>query len=100
MSVPKITGVAPVGSQVLVEILNKDEVLGTKLHLVDNQDVMDTPQAYILAMGPRVKPEEWGFDVGNRIMLSGGFVEAPKFNDSERQIGTIEPNSVKAVLEE
>jgi len=100
MSVPNITGVVPVGSQVLVEILNKDEVLGTKLHLVDNQAVMDTPQAYILAVGPRIKSEEWGFDVGDRIMLSGGFVASPKFNDSKRQIGTIEPSSVKAVLKE
>lgn len=100
MDVPKVSGVTPVGSQVFIEILNKDEVLGTKLTLPNNQEVTDTPQAYILALGPGITPEDWGFNVGDRVMFSGGFVASPAFDDSRRVKGTIEPHSIKAVLKE
>jgi hypothetical protein len=101
--VPKISGVKACGTQILVELLTDEEVLGTNIKMVkivnsNLKGASDTPQAYILDVGPRAS--DYGFKVGDRIMFSGGFVPAPKFDDSERQRGTIDPNCIKAILVE
>lgn len=58
------------------------------------------PQAYILALGPKVDSGDWGFKVGDRVMFSGQFVPAPDFDKHFRVRGTIDPFSVKAVLDQ
>ena len=105
MSVSKIKGLVPCGTGVLCELLNEEEILGTTLQLVSQGKVASprldgAPQAYILALGPKVNPEEWGFKVGDRVMFSGQFVPAPDFDKHKRARGTIEPFAVKAVLVE
>ena len=104
MSVPKIKGLQPCGMSVLVELLNEEEILGTTLHLVGQKvsggKIDGAPQAYVLAMGPKVNTEEWGFGVGDRVMFSGSFVPAPDYDKHPRARGTIDPFAVKAVLKE
>ena len=103
--VSKICGLQPCGSNVLIEILNVDEMLGTKLTLISAKSTPDgkgmdgAPQAIIVALGPKVNVDDWGFDVGDRVMFSTAqFVPAPDYDKYPRARGTIEPHSVKAVL--
>ncbi len=102
--ISKIAGLKPTGSQVLVELLNEDEMLGTTLHLpkggltASSGRGMEAPQAIVLAVGPKYNKQDYGFEVGDRIMFSGQFVPAPNYDDYYRSRGTIEPHSVKAIL--
>jgi co-chaperonin GroES (HSP10) len=97
--VPKLKNVKPFGSTILVEMLNGDEVLSTKLYV--NKDVsVGAPQAYVLALGPKLNADEVGIKVGDRVMLQGSYVPVPKFDDSSRQRGIVELHGVKAILEE
>ncbi len=99
-SVPKVAGVTPTGSQVLVEILHPQELMGTTLHVDAKTDVKVTLQGYVLAVGPAVKVEEWGFKIGNRVLVSGGGVMAPNHDGSHRDRFLMEPQSIKGVLTE
>jgi co-chaperonin GroES (HSP10) len=102
--VPKIKSIRPCGQSVLVELLNVDEMLGTTLVVPESAQkgkLMEAPQAYVIALGPSFKPEEWGFNIGDRVMLTGSLTPAPRYDtDNPRAIGTVEPHFVKAVLEE
>lgn len=101
--VPKIGGLKACGSQILVELLNEEEVLGTSLQIVGSggmrKEAIDgAPQAYVLDLGPMVN-ESWGVKVGDRIMFStSAFVPAPNYDKHVRARGTIDPSAVKAVL--
>lgn len=99
IAAPKVKGATPVGSQVLVEILSSKEILGTDLHIGDVK--IGAPQAYILAFGPKTNTEDWGFEVGNRVVLSGNFTPLPEIkNASKRITAVVEPHTIKAVLVE
>jgi co-chaperonin GroES (HSP10) len=104
MSLPKITGLKACGSQILVELLNEDEMLNTSLIIPKAKQAdgkMDTPQAYIIAMGPKVIESDWGFKVGDRVMFSTTqFVAAPNYNKHSRDRGCLEPMAIRAVLVE
>jgi len=97
----KVIGCRPVGSQVLVEHLTDNEMLGTTLHLPDgtNQSA-EVQQSYVLAVGPGFEKGNWGFGVGDRVMVVGSYNPVPKFDESTREKGIIEPHNVRAVLEE
>jgi hypothetical protein len=102
--VPKVVGLRPCGTQVLVELLNTEEILGTTLEIVGGGDTGadsfdGAPQALILDIGPKVT-DEWGFSVGDRVMFSGQLTPAPNYDKSKRARGTIEPFTIKAVLKE
>jgi hypothetical protein len=102
--VPKIKGLKPCGTQILVELLNEDEILGTTLELPSSAapssgSLLDAPQAYILSIGPRVD-DQWGYEEGDRVIFSGQFTPAPDYDKHPRARGTIDPHSIKAVLEE
>lgn len=99
VSVPKLKGISPAGSTILIEMLNADEALGTRLYVKDNTDV-GAPQAYILAFGPNVKQDEVHLKVGDRVLLQGTFVPAPNYNNNKRQSGLVEIHNIKAVLHE
>lgn len=94
-----VCGARACGSCVLVELLTAQETLGTQLTLQSDSKV-EAPQAYILDIGPGIDREKWGFAVGDRVIFSGGFVPAPKFDNCERHRGTIDPHSIKCVLTE
>lgn len=95
----KIVGAKATGQNLLVELLTTNEVMQTTLTLGEKTKV-DVPQAYIIDIGPSVDKEKVGVNVGDRIILSGGFVPLPKALDSDRQKGIIDCWSVKAVLKE
>jgi hypothetical protein len=95
---PKIVGVRPTGSQILVELLTAQEALGTSM-IVGDQSEVGSPQAYILSFGPGLK-EDVGLKVGDRVLLQGSYVPVPKFDESPRRRGLLEVHNVKAVLEE
>jgi hypothetical protein len=98
MSVPKISGVKPTGSQVLIEILTPNELMGTKLAITDKVDLKVPLQGYIKSVGPSFNPETWGFNVGDRVLISGSGVIAPNYDDSNRDRFFMEPTAVKSVL--
>jgi hypothetical protein len=98
MSVPKISGVKPTGSQVLIEILTPNELMGTKLAITDKVDLKVPLQGYIKCVGPSFNPETWGFNVGDRVLISGSGVMAPNYDDSNRDRFFMEPTAVKSVL--
>ena len=99
--VPKVVGVSPVGSQILVEMLSSQEILGTTLSIKENAVVGSAPQAYIKSIGPNVDLEVWNFKVGDRVLLQGNYVPAPKFDgNAKRLMGLVEPHNIKAVLVE
>jgi hypothetical protein len=97
-TLPKIVGVKPTGSQIMVEILTAQEALGTNMHVTDQAEV-GSPQAYITAFGPGLK-EDVGLKIGDRVLLQGTFVPVPKFDNNPRRRGLLEVHNVKAVLEE
>lgn len=95
----KVVDVKPVGSQILVEMLSAKEASGSILELGDNADI-GAPQAYVLALGPSLKADEFGIRVGDRVVVAGNFTPIPPFGNNDRKKGVLEPHNVKAVLVE
>jgi co-chaperonin GroES (HSP10) len=95
--VNQIKGCKPVGSQVLLELLTAQEILNTKLHLGNNKANAEY-QAFVVAAGPGLKSDSWGFNVGDRVLVSGSGVPVPTYDESERERVLMEPHSIKAVL--
>jgi len=93
---PKIVGIKATGNQVVVERLNKNETMNTGLY-VGESTYDGPPQAYVLDIGPLVSPD-CGFKIGDRVLLSGAYTPAPKFDDSTRERGCLLPDMIKAVL--
>lgn len=98
--VPKVIGVRPCGSQVLVEILTVQELAGTSLAISEKTDLKVPLQGYVRALGPGFKGEDWGFSVGDRVLISGGGVLAPNYDDSHRDRFFMEPHAIKSVIKE
>lgn len=95
---PGIVDVKPVGATILVEMLNADEALGTKLY-ISEKTAVGAPQGYILAIGPNLS-KECGLNPGDRVLLQGKFVPVPEFDGSQRARGIVEFHDIKAVLVE
>lgn len=95
---PKIKGLKPCGSQVLVEMLTVQELAGTSLAISDKTDLKVPMQGYIRAAGPSFKESDWGFGIGDRVLISGGGVLAPNYDDCHRDRFFMEPHSIKSVL--
>ena len=106
MVLPKVRGAKPTGSQVLVELLNEDELIGTSLVIpkaksANGKALDEAPQAYIVAMGPKVLEQDWGFKVGDRVVFStNDFVPVPNYDKYFRDRGTLSPMAIRAVLSE
>lgn len=94
----EIVDIMPVGTQVLIEVLTAAEKMNTSLHITTTKDT-GAPQGYILKIGPKVD-EAYGLAVGQRVLLSGSFVPAPKNMETGREVGLFEPFCIKAVLVE
>ena len=99
-SVPKVVSAKPTGSQVLVEILTPQELMGTSLHVGDKVDTKVPLQGYIRDVGPAVKLDDWGFKVGDRVLISGSGVMVPNYDDCHRDRFFMEPHAFKGVLAE
>ena len=98
--VPKVIGVKPCHSQILVETLTKQELINSVIEVSNNTKITEPLQGYVRATGPNFKPADWGFDVGDRVIISGSGVIAPKYDDCHRDRFFLEPSAVKAVLNE
>jgi len=95
-----IKNVVPCGAQVLLEVLTPQELMNTMLTVTANTEVRQPLQAYVRAAGPSFKAEDWGFDIGDRVLLSGSGVMSPNWDDCHRERFLMEPHAVKAVLTE
>lgn len=93
-----VVDVKPANSSVLIERLNPQEALGTKLTLGDKSDY-GAPQAYILAFGPNL-PKECELKVGDRVILQGSYVPMPNYDGHYRERGVVEIHNIKAILVE
>lgn len=97
------TDITPCGSQIIVELLTAKQILGTTLSIEGSGDDIGVPVGVIRSIGPNVKPEDWGFEVGQTILI-GGVVKlipdelASKFVNCKLSI--VEPNQIKAVLQQ
>jgi len=97
-TVPKVKAVIPCGCQVLVETLTVQELAGTTIAISEKTELKVPLQGYIRAVGPNFKSTDWGFNVGDRVLISGGGVLAPNYDDSERDRFFMEPHAIKSVL--
>jgi len=97
MTVPKISGVRPLGTKVLMETLTAQEALGTKISIQGDAEVVGAPQAYILAVGDQVNER---VKVGDRVIVTGNYTPVPNYDHSDRNRGLIDLVHVHAVLEE
>lgn len=98
--IPKIKDVKPCGSQILVEILTPQEMMGTDLTVTEKIDLKVPLQGYVRATGPAFKGDDWGYKVGDRVLISGSGVMAPAYDGCHRDRFFMEPHSVKSVLVE
>lgn len=98
--IPEIASVNPCGSQVLIEMLTVQELANTSITISEKTDLKVPLQGYVRAAGPCFKSEDWGFKVGDRVLISGGGVIAPNYDDSHRDRFLMEPHAVKCVLSE
>lgn len=104
VEIKPVTKCKPCGSQVLLELLTLQEMMGIESQLVmPNSSNAPKPkggeyQAIVLDVGPSVVTDNWGFKVGDRVILSGTGVPAPDFNNSGKDKILMEPHCVKGVL--
>lgn len=98
--VPKVVGVKPCGSQVLIEILTPQEMMGTTLAVGDKADLKVPLQGYVRDVGPGFKTADYGFKVGDRVLISGSGIMAPEYDDCHRTRFFMEPHAIKSVLVE
>jgi co-chaperonin GroES (HSP10) len=97
--VGEIKEIVPVGTQVLIETLTQQEVLGTHLELPEDKvEKKQAPQGYVLGIG--LKVEGFGFRVGDRVIITGNYTPVPEFKKSHRSMILVEPHQVKAILKE
>ena len=99
----KVVDCNPVGSKILVEMLTTQELLNTKLYVGGKADKKETPQAYILKIGPALRNDpkfesNYGFKEGDRVIITGTFVPVTNFDNSERDKGLVDPHAISAVL--
>ena len=103
-TLPKVSGCKPVGTCVLIELLTKQEMQGSKTLFIPEEggkNNEECQQAYVLDIGPKV-PTDVGFKVGDRVMLQGiGANPVPNYRgDGARKMNLVEPHIIRAVLTE
>ena len=98
-SAPALTGVTPVGSQLLVETLTPQELTSSTI-IIGGKAMPGAMQGYVRAAGPGVDLDNWGFKIGDRVLISGTGVMAPKYDECKRDRFFMAPHAVIAVLTE
>lgn len=100
--VPKVVDVEPIGSKVLIEHIPESAMVDTTLILDDDSmKGSGPPQAYIKKVGNKFDADDWGFNVGSRVVLTGSYTPIMDVQgEDDRHLGIIEPSMVKAVLKE
>ena len=88
----------PFGSSLLVETLNSDEMMGTKLFVSKDAKIEGAPHAYIVELGPNLK--DCGVSVGDRVVVQGNHIPVPNTDGTGRARGIIELHNIKAIVDE
>ena len=96
----RVLSARPVMSSILVEHISAQDIKGGIIELKEDTDLGETPQAYIVAIGPSLDTSKLGFGVGDRVIVQGNFVPVPKIEGVPRRLGIVEVHNIKAVLEE
>ena len=99
-TVRKVKEVRPCGSQVLVELFTSQETLSGLIQINEKTDLKQPLQGIIRSVGPSFESKHYGFNVGDRVLISGTGVMAPNYDDSHRDRFIMEPSSIKSVLVE
>lgn len=96
----KVVDCKPCGNQVLIELLTTQEMANTKLILNNTKQKLGAEyQAIVLATGPQVNFDSFGFKVGDRVVISGNAVPTPDYGpESDREKVLVDPTAIKAVL--
>lgn len=104
-ALPKVKGVTPFGSKILVEILRDDEIIGSKIFLGAAGKGSGTggdgaPQAIIIKLGNAVD-SSFGLKEGQRVYWTGKgtAISDPQVSEG-RTRAILEPFNVIAVIEE
>jgi len=101
-AVPKIAGVHPFGSKILIEALTSRELNPTTLALPEGSSAggEESPQAYIIEVGPGLSDDS-GLKVGDRIFWEGkGMMVNDPRAKKDRIRAILEPHNVRAIIEE
>lgn len=88
--------VVPTNTQILIERLTDQEMLGSKVIQVDVATSDDPPQGVVRAVGPKVDPAALGFAIGDRVIVVGNFCPTPKTGVRDKIL--VEPHQIKAVI--
>lgn len=100
-SAPKVTGVHPLGSNILIELLNTQELTSSQIIVSEGTGTTDgPPQAYVLEVGPGITCPEVRSLVGKRVVVNGRGVNVPDFDDHHRIRLFVEYAMIKGVLDE
>ena len=92
-----VKSVKPLGTQVLLELLTAQEMLGTKV-IVNDMVQHKEFHGIVVAVGNCLDMSKQGFKVGDRVLLSGTGVPVPNYDNSNREKILMEPFCIKAVL--
>lgn len=97
---PKVVGVHPTGSLVLVELLTAQELTSGRIFVGDETEISGPPQAYVMEVGASL-PEAAGIRVGQRVLVQGkGVGPLPNFDGNRRERMLVEFSMIKGVLDE
>jgi hypothetical protein len=97
---PKVTGIHPTGSLIMVEFLTAQEIQGGSILLGNDTEIEGPPQGYVLEVGPSL-PESSGIKVGQRVIVQGrGVGPLPDFDGSNKERMLVEFSMIKAILDE
>jgi co-chaperonin GroES (HSP10) len=96
---PKIKGLHPLGSNILIELLTSQELFGANIIVSDDTQFEGPPQAYVLEVGPAATDEIKSL-VGKRVVVNGRGVNVPVFGESKRVRLLVEYPMIKGIIEE
>ena len=97
--VPKMTGVHPFGSLILIELLDAEDLNETSIELPIDAAVDGAPQAYVVELGPKVA-DDAGIKVGQRIYWGGNCTPVNDPRSNGRLRGLLEVHQIKGLVSE
>lgn len=92
-----VKSVRPIGTQVLIELLTPQEMLGTKV-IVNDMVQHKEFHGIVNSVGNLIDLSKQGFKIGDRVLLSGSGIPVPNYDNSHREKILMEPFAIKAIL--
>lgn len=97
---PKIRGIRPTGSLVLVEFMTAQEISGSSIVIGEDVKLDGPPQGRVLDVGPGL-PETAGISVGARVIVQGrGVGPLPDYDGKNRERMLVEYSMIKGIVDE